>query len=544
MIKENINNRFVIDDMIFLTNEQYTRYINSEVIGNKNITIDLLIDFLDNDYFYGYVLDLFNERIKCLSIVYVDMHGNRQINKYYKMDVLKALSDSILNNKLELTEKITNRFEKLIQNISYDAFKKKYINDDYVCMIDNKKVTIPLNLIFVFLECSEEEYNRFFNIESEDKIIGIPKEYFAYALIKFFRSNNVLDKYYIPENILSRYKELLDSRKIDLEAINKINETYNVNSKNIILNSEFEDYILGNIPDGLDKLEKAIYIYLELCDLLTYDEEFYALGSQGNILNKKHENIKRLESISLSNNGVICYEFNAIYSKFLDKISVNYETNASYSDIFGGGHEDLVFKYGKYLVKADSTLTTIIYSDIVNVKLGKPLNGLICQNINEKTKEKFQKKLDYVYKIYISKKMNSINFDELIVKYNKVKNNKNMSLNDKFNCLIDELNKSNLTGVDLVSYAHQLSKIIFDPDELLNNFTFTIVRCKYKEINLCSVFTLNNEYYMYIPRKIFAKITKEVLEDLFECGNMEYTDDEHIIPGININESVMKLTKN
>ena len=53
---------------------------------------------------------------------------------------------------------------------------------------------------------------------------------------------------------------------------------------------------------------------------------------------------------------------------------------------FGGGHEDLVFKYEKYLVKADSTLTTIIYSDIVNVKLGKPLNGLICQNINEKTK--------------------------------------------------------------------------------------------------------------------------------------------------------------
>ena len=97
MTKENINNKFVIDDMIFLTNEQYTRYINSEVIGNKNITIDLLIDFLDNDYFYGYVLDLFNERIKCLSIVYVDMHGNRQINKYYKMDVLKALSNSILN---------------------------------------------------------------------------------------------------------------------------------------------------------------------------------------------------------------------------------------------------------------------------------------------------------------------------------------------------------------------------------------------------------------------------------------------------------------
>ena len=68
MTKENINNKFVIDDMIFLTNEQYTRYINSEVIGNKNITIDLLIDFLDNDYFYGYVLDLFNERIKCLVV--------------------------------------------------------------------------------------------------------------------------------------------------------------------------------------------------------------------------------------------------------------------------------------------------------------------------------------------------------------------------------------------------------------------------------------------------------------------------------------------
>ncbi|MBP3461130.1 MAG: hypothetical protein J6K21_01805 [Bacilli bacterium] len=545
-----INNKFVVDNMIFITDEQHNKYICSKKIGIKNITIDLLYDFLSNDYFYDYILDLFNENIDSLLIVYVNYDGVTKIDKYYKMDILNALSIAISDDRLVLDEQILSRFKKLISNISYEVFKTKYIDDYFTYIIDDNNVNIPVSLFIDFLECSNEEYNKFFNLENSDKIIGIPKEYFIYSLIKFFRSNNIFEKYYIPKEIKERYNELLESRKIDLQALNKINKTFNVNSEKIKLNSELETSIFKGISTDLNKLEKAIYIYLKLCDLLTYDEEFYTLNSEDNI-NNKHENIKKLESITLSNNSVICYEFNAIYSKFLDKIEVNYETNASYSDIFGGGHEDLTFKCGKYLVKADSTITIILYSDIVNVKLGKSLNGLICQNINKNTQKEFKKNLEKVYKIYIDEKIknkkNLINFDELMKKYKLIREKENIELFDKFKILIQEINKSDLIGVDAMSYVHQLTKLIFNNNELSTNFNFTIIKNISKSsntINLCGIFTLNNNiYYSYIPKKVLSRLSKEEIENLFNEGFFEYIDLEHQIPGININKKVMRITK-
>lgn len=551
MSREFINNKFVIDNMIFITYEQYDKYIHSEKIGIKNISVALLYDLLDNDYFYNYVLDLFNENIDCLLIVYVKSNGVNNIDKYYKMDILNALSIVISNDKLLLNDGRLLRFKQLISNISYEVFRKKYIDDSFSYIIDEKEVKIPVSLMIDFLECSNEEYNRFFNFENSDNIIGIPKEYFIYSLIKFFRSNNIFEKYYIPKEIKDRYMELLGSKKIDFQALNKMNKINNVNSENIILNKELETIVLEDVPENLNKLEKSIYIYLKLCDLLTYDEEFYALNSEGSV-NKKHEDIRRLESISMSNNSVICYEFNAVYSKFLERLKINYKTNASYSDIFGGGHEDLIFRCGKYLVKADSTITTIIYSDIVNVKLGKPLNGLICQNINQNTQEEFKKILQKVYKIYTDKKIQKlgsiINFDELIKKYKIVRNIQTNNLFDKFKILTQELDQSNLVGVDAMSYAHQLTKLIFNNSELSNGLNFSIVRCiseNSNPISLCGIFTLNNDiYYLYIPKKTLTRFSKVEIENLFNEGFLEYIDSYHQVPGINIKKNVMALTKN
>ena len=546
MLGKNINNKFVVDDMIFLTEEQYKKYEKSEKVGIKNITLDLLYDFLNNDYFYNYILDLFNEKIQNLLIIYVDINGNRNLNKYYKMDILKALSEAILNDKLFLDENTKGRFEALTNNISYESFRKKYLDEDYSCMIDGEKIIIPVSLMIAFLECSLEEYNKFFNLENNDKIIGIPKEYFIYALIKFFKSNKILDKYYIPENLIERYKELLNSRKIDLQSINRINKIHNINSESIVLNLELENEVLDSIPSDLTKLEKAIFVYLKLCDILTYDEEFYALNSQGNI-NKKHEDIKRLKSVSLKNNNVICYEFNAIYSKLLEKISVNYETNASFSDIFCGGHEDLTFKCGKYLIKADSTITTILYSDIVNVKLGKSLNGLICLNVNANTQKEFKEKLSRIYKKYLDireKKLNkSLNFQKLELKYKEIRHDNNIEVSKKFEYLIKEIEHSNLLGIDAMSYVHQLTKLIFNDEELENNINFTILKCNSNTINLCGIFVFNKIYYLYIPNKVFAKLSKEIIENLFDQKNLEYIDLHHLIPGIEQKKEVMSLIK-
>ena len=529
-----MNNKFVIDNMIFLTEEQYNKYILKD--KGEIISSELLHDLLDNDYFYGYTLDLFNEKIKDLSIVYVDMNGINKINKYYKMDILKAFSKAILNDKLILKGKNIERFKEVTKYVSYEAFKEKYIDEDYTCVIDSNKVVIPVSLIITFLECSNEEYDKFFNLEKSDKIIGIKKEYFIYAIIKFFRINNILNTYYIPENLVKRYKELLDSRKIDLQALNKINETHNVNKEKIKLDEEFQNYILNSIPPNLNSIEKAIYIYLKLCDTLTYDEEFYALNGKEE-LHKKHENIKRLESINLKNNNVICYEFNAIYSKFLDIININYETNASFENVFGGGHEDLIFKCYKYLVKADSTITTLIYSDIVNVKIGKKLNGLICQNINEKTRKEFNKILTKTYNNYLKEK--EIKFDELIIILKNMK--ENLNLEDRFMHLLKMMDENKLNGLDAMSYIHQVIKLLFNTEEIKKYIKFIILRINYLEIKLCSIIEFKNNYYLYIPNKMLAKIEKETLKNLLEKGMLEYIDLDHTLDLKN--QKIKKITK-
>lgn len=545
MYRKKINNKFVIDNIIFLSYDKCNNYANSKKVGVKNITIALLYDLLYDDYFYGYILDLFNEKIEYLSVVYIDFYGVEKIEKYYKIDILKALSSTIVDNTLVINSKIEERFKKIMENIGYEAFKNKYIDENYECMIDDNKVVVPVSLIIAFLECSEEEYNKFFDLKNNNNIIGIPKEYFIYSLIRFFRSNDIFNKYYIPENLYKRYRNLLDSRKIDFQSLNKINETHNINSKNIVLNIELENEVLKNIPKNLNKLEKAIYIYLKLCDLLTYDEEFFSLSSEGNI-NKKHENIKRLETISLENNKVICYEFNAIYSKLLERILVNYETNASYLGTFGGGHEDLTFKCGKYLVKADSTITTIIYSDIVNVKLGKKLNGIVCLNVNQNTQEEFKKILNKTYELFNGMKIknsNNINFRNLELKYKNIRENNDVLLFQKFNYLVKEITENNLVGVDAISYSYQLIKLIFNNEEILNNINFTMVRSNFKKYGLCAIFTINDEYYFYIPKYTFEKISKEMIEILFNFNCLQYIDQKHKIPGINIEKNVMKLTK-
>lgn len=377
MEKRNIQNKFVIDNTIFITEDQYKKYSLSKKVGLINISIELLHDLLDNDYFYSYVEDLFNGNIDRLILVYITENGVKEIKKYSKMDILNTISNLILNDEFIFNSKMKDRFKNLRNKISYDKLKEKYINDTYTCKIDDINIEVKVKSIFDFLELSNEEYEKFFNLDDRDDINGMLKEHFIYTLVRFFRDNDLYNNYYIPKIINSRYRELLTSKKIDLQAINKINQTKNLHSPYIKINEQLKYKVLEDIPKNFNKLETAIYIYIKLCDLLTYDTEYYASNNVENV-NKMHENVNHIADISPGNNSVICYEFNAIYSKFLDEIGIMYETNASYSDIFGGGHEFLTFKSGKYLIKADSTLNSIIYSDIVNVKLNKKLNGFLC----------------------------------------------------------------------------------------------------------------------------------------------------------------------
>ena len=73
----------------------------------------------------------------------------------------------------------------------------------------------------------------------------MPKEFFIYAVCDFFINNDVFANYLIPKKIETRIDEIRRFRKIDIEAINKIQEIKDDNLKNVNINEELRNYIFN-----------------------------------------------------------------------------------------------------------------------------------------------------------------------------------------------------------------------------------------------------------------------------------------------------------
>ena len=84
------------------------------------------------------------------------------------------------------------------------------------------------------------------------------------------------------------------------------------------LNPALQNYVLNDIPKEYNKFQQAIYVYAKLCSVLNYDSGFLASDHQGP-LKKMHENPNRLETISPQSTDIVCYEFNALCMKLLNK---------------------------------------------------------------------------------------------------------------------------------------------------------------------------------------------------------------------------------
>ena len=64
------------------------------------------------------------------------------------------------------------------------------------------------------------------------------------------------------------------------------------------MNTELLNALFLNIPNNLTKLEQAIFLYIKLCKILTYDEFFYTMNKDAI---KDHEDINNLKNITLEN---------------------------------------------------------------------------------------------------------------------------------------------------------------------------------------------------------------------------------------------------
>lgn len=571
-IEQNIEKYPYLKDLakytIFTSKEDVEKLKNGDKINidNQNVSIEFLKRILNNDLYFEYALKYFKGDINTFQVTYIINGDIGSLVLYKKNTIIKAIEHLVSSGQIILNQVERERLNSLRNSISFKKFLEEFKRDNYNIYIDGIEYFIPVEQIISFMQLPNKQFDNLCSNVEIQEINGVKREYFIYAAFNFFRENKILEEYLLPNIIIDHYNDINSLQKIDLQAINKHLETTDTLYQNVQIDNDLENKIFCGLPKDSTLLEKAIYIYIKMCKLLTYDDEYYAVNQKG-YATLKHKDTNHVSAVTPENNKVVCYEFNLIYTKLLDKLGIHFSSNykSMLNEEYGSVHVNLDFRVGKFLVMADS-VTSILLGDIMQAKLNQPLSGIKCINRNLQTQQEFKESLSRMYQLIASQEKNltkssqvehTQTLDELLDEYSKSTDNiQEISLNERLAILIDKVNSTEMVGIDSLSYIIQLEKILFTPEQIGKNIAFTIVRNNIpiddSKIAMASaIFTLNeqgfqekpdkNIYYYFNPNSKLISITKEELQNRFNDKVLEYIlEKDPKIPGIKENGELRK----
>ena len=515
---------------------------NQIKINDKMISKDLLIYLFTTKGIglYNLIDNMFKSENEKLIITYDKEKSYEKIEEITSSRTDIYLGIKELSKEKEYKEKGNDFLKTYELYCNEEAFLEKYKNIFFSVDIEGIKYKFSFEKIWEFLTLPEDKYQKLLYGET---IEGMKKEYFIYGCVMFLKQKKIINDYILQDNIKNRYEDLKTSKIVDIEAINEITETDNPYIDKIQLNQELEHAVLKDIPTKLTELEQAIFIYIKLCKILTYDDEYFAQG-HNNINTRQQNDINYISSVTPKNPQVVCYVFNEIYAKLLSNIGIHHELNGNIFGKYGREHENLIFKSGKFLVIADST-DSILKGDLAYIKLNEKIIGLACINSNEQTKKEFNETLNKVYN-YINiqeKQEKGKDIQDYLKEYHQLKEKtpkKNISMEEKLKILIEIVKKMQLKEMDQISCIKYLTEKMFLEEEKNNlklsfvSDIFTTNGNKYAMTDV--IFMIKDEnitkYYLYKTDGELEEEKPERLEHYFKYGYMKYINSEYKIPGI------------
>ena len=378
--------------VIPITSEKYFELEKGENIENP---LSCYIDEYDTIITIDIIRYLINNERHILERIYSDTTPIIEINTFEKdgnCDFVIGFSKSDFIMRIEqayqnglITEEEYQKTSKMRKAVQFEQLLEEFNDQTMYFNCYSGKYEIPVKDYFDILKLEKEELNKL--LENWPSTM-IPKEEFIASMKSFFLMSSIFDRYIVPRKMISN-KYYLESKVDTYAAAFKPLPEY---VSDIKINDALRVNILSSLPNDFTNLEKAYYVYYQLCKTLTYDEEWYASGGLGDNC-ENHKNINYISQINEDNKEVVCHDFNAIYSKFLELLGIKYKYPSIRED--GVGHAYLEFATDKFYVSADA-VTSILSGDLPNAKLGQKLVGFKLKNSNVKTQEEFKKSIQKV----------------------------------------------------------------------------------------------------------------------------------------------------
>ena len=474
-----------------------------------------------------------------------------------RYELLKGLETLSKQEDNPDREKFQSAFESFKEISPVENLTKMYEGKYFLQKVDGKQVKLPYQELLSLVTMPVSKYKDFIQNYDESKY-GITLEEYLYTFSRFSAHEDYFSKAYFDDKQIIRFENIYSYNTVDFQTVNEIVEDNNPLLSQTVVNPELQEAILGKMPEGYDDLQKAQYIYLKMCQLLTYDTEFYAVHQKGPKV-QKHRNINYVQTITPENNQAVCFEFSVIYGKLLSQVTENLTQDLIFQNAYfgrgayGSDHTSLSFRTGKYLVNADS-VKGILCSDLTQIKSGRDTTGLVCKNVNMETKEDFFASLDGVradiqQQLIDETKGNlPTTFKETQRLYEEqIENKPEIDLKEKLNFIMGQIADTQLEGLDAFSYLLQLRKTVFSRPEQMENLFINLVREDPKDhsqpVQTTAIITISDNYreeksdfnyLIYRPKEGLSEISKEDLCEAFSDATFSYisiADEE--VPGIN-----------
>lgn len=524
-----------------------TEFVNNNPHFKKISYYTILKKFLSRDDYFEYVCNYLSFKSSDFKIGYVMDEKYTEFLCFSRSEIGKGLMILLEDKNSFLNEDEIKRARMLINYISYESFLKKYSGKMFSFKIDGFIYIVSFKSFLYLINLSIEDFESLCKDETIKFIDGIPKKHMIYAFAEFINNESILKDYLVSDDVRLKYEAIKSNQLIDLEAINKHLETKDTLFQKIHIDKSLEDAILSGIPVDFNDLEKAIYIYIKMCRIFTYNEEYFTKYFDEDI-KRKHKDLSYVDQINLFNNEAVCFEFNIIYAAFLNRLGIKFKSNymGYHDEVYGEGHVKMEFRWGKFLVRADA-VSYMTKSDLTYAKVSQPLIGLVCLNKNKETQEEFEEALNKVYmhilrEENVNSKTDIIHipfFEETLNEFFKIFTKlEDIRFEERISIMVRKANNMHLKGVDYFSYLLQLQKMLFTPLERQENIEICMLANNLdnedKKSELVAIITINfkgfnnkdlNLYYILKANGILMPLLKEEIEGLLYVKKLEYIDE-------------------
>ncbi len=236
---------------------------------------------------------------------------------------------------------------------------------------------------------------------------------------------------------------------------------------NIEINQKLKESILKTLPPNYSNLEKAVYIYQQLCLKTEYAMDYYLEEEK---VKDNYRDVSNLSKVDgEGNKDVVCFTFNAIYLKLLVDAGVIDEQQMEANDVgksdkLSSIHQEVVFDIDGHEYSCDSTYGVLDNNDLALLKYScNKMSGFLCYY-----DEEGQQLLEEAIKKVQAK---SLSLSDLSKRYNEIKEKegevKNKPLSERVDMFLRCVQQGDL-DYSMKSFTHllKLKQILFTGQEL------------------------------------------------------------------------------